>query len=64
MPKSISSIFEQSVEKIRSLMSGNGKSAPRAYERREIPRDQHSVSRTAISEPAKKVLHRFNKSGF
>lgn len=64
MPKSISSLFEQSVEKIRAFMPGNGKQKQRPYQRREIPRDQHSVSRSAISEPAKKVLHRLNKSGF
>ncbi len=52
------------VEKLRSFMPGNGKKKARTYQRREIPRDQHNVSRSVISEPAKKVLHRLNKSGY
>ncbi len=51
------------VDKLRSLMPG-GRKKPRTYQRREIPRDQHNVSRSVISEPAKKVLHRLNKSGY
>ncbi|MFW5824573.1 MAG: polynucleotide adenylyltransferase PcnB, partial [Marinobacter sp.] len=34
------------------------------YQRREIPRDQHTVSRSMISEPAKKVLNRLNNAGY
>lgn len=64
MSKTFSSILEQSVDKFRSLMPGSGKKKARAYQRREIPRDQHSVSRSVISEPAKKVLSRLNKSGY
>ncbi len=51
------------VDKLRSLIPG-GRKKPRTYHRREIPRDQHNVSRSVISEPAKKVLHRLNKSGY
>ena len=64
MPKSLSSLVEQSVEKFRSLLPGTGRAKTRRYERREIPRDQHNVSRSMISEPAKKVLNRLNKAGF
>lgn len=52
------------VEKLRSFIPGTGKKKLRPYQRREIPRDQHNVSRSAISEPAKKVLNRLNKAGF
>ncbi|PPK51260.1 polynucleotide adenylyltransferase PcnB [Marinobacter persicus] len=52
------------VERIRSFMPGNGKKKARQYQRQEIPRDQHNVSRSMISEPAKKVLHRLNKAGY
>src|SRR5690554_4132279 len=52
------------VEKLRSFMPGNGKKKARHYQRQEIPRDQHNVSRSMISEPAKKVLHRLNKAGY
>ncbi|MEC7815168.1 MAG: polynucleotide adenylyltransferase PcnB [Pseudomonadota bacterium] len=52
------------VEKLRSFLPGQPKKRVRHYQRREIPRDQHSVSRSMISEPAKKVLHRLNKSGY
>ncbi len=64
MSKTLSSIFEQSVDKLRSFMPGNGKKKARVYQRREVPRDQHNVSRSSISEPAKKVLSRLNKSGY
>ena len=64
MPKSIFSIFEQSVDKFRSMMAGNEKKRTRTYQRREIPRDQHNVSRSVISEPAKKVLSRLNNAGY
>nr|WP_100639356.1 polynucleotide adenylyltransferase PcnB [Marinobacter salexigens] len=57
-------MFEQSVDKLRSFMPGNGKKKARVYQRREVPRDQHNVSRSSISEPAKKVLSRLNKSGY
>lgn len=52
------------VDRLRSFIPGSGKNKARTYERREIPRDQHNVSRSAISEPAKKVLHRLNKAGY
>ncbi|MGO1232156.1 MAG: polynucleotide adenylyltransferase PcnB [Marinobacter sp.] len=52
------------VDRLRSFMPGNGKKKARHYQRQEIPRDQHNVSRSMISEPAKKVLHRLNKSGY
>lgn len=52
------------VEKLRSFMPGNGKKTVRRYQRQEIPRDQHTVSRSMISEQARKVLHRLNKSGY
>ncbi|WP_336367335.1 polynucleotide adenylyltransferase PcnB [Marinobacter sp. C2H3] len=51
------------VDTIRALIPG-GRKKPRAVQRREIPRDQHNVSRSMISEPAKKVLHRLNKAGY
>ncbi|MDX1757627.1 MAG: polynucleotide adenylyltransferase PcnB [Marinobacter sp.] len=47
-----------------SRLFGNGTKNPRRLERREIPREQHNVSRSMISDPAKKVLHRLNKAGF
>ncbi|NWO08020.1 MAG: polynucleotide adenylyltransferase PcnB [Alteromonadaceae bacterium] len=52
------------VEKLRSFMPGNGRKKARHYQRQEIPRDQHNVSRSMISEAAKKVLHRLNKAGY
>lgn len=52
------------VEKLRSFIPGNGKKKVRRYLRQEIPRDQHTVSRSMISEQARKVLHRLNKSGY
>ncbi len=52
------------IKKVLSLMPGSGRKKPRAYQRRDIPRDQHRVSRSVISEPAKKVLTRLNKAGF
>lgn len=52
------------LKKLMSFIPGNGKKKNRPYQRREIPRDQHSVSRSVISEPAKKVLNRLNKAGF
>ncbi|MDP4548240.1 polynucleotide adenylyltransferase PcnB [Marinobacter sp. MDS2] len=52
------------VEKLRSFMPGTGKKKAKHYQRQEIPRDQHNVSRSMISEPAKKVLNRLNKSGY
>lgn len=64
MPISIASTMDQLVGKVRSLMPSGGKKKPIRYQRREIPRDQHNVSRSVISEPARKVLHRLNKSGY
>lgn len=52
------------VDKLRAFIPGNGKKKPRQYQRQEIPRDQHNLSRSMISEAARKVLHRLNKSGF
>lgn len=52
------------LKQLLSFMSGNGKKKPPMYQRREIPRDQHNVSRSAISEPAKKVLSRLNNAGY
>ena len=52
------------IKKVLSLMPGSGRKKPRVYQRRDIPRDQHRVSRSVISEPAKKVLARLNKAGF
>lgn len=64
MPISIASTMDQLVGKVRSIMSSSAKKKPHTYQRREIPRDQHNVSRSVISEPAKKVLHRLNRSGY
>ena len=50
-------------KKVRALLAPKAPMEP-AYERREIPRDQHNVSRSMISEPAKKVLNRLNKAGY
>ncbi|ROT96000.1 polynucleotide adenylyltransferase PcnB [Marinobacter sp. R17] len=52
------------LDKIKSKIFGKGKKQKSAYQRQVIPRDQHSVSRTLISDPAKKVLNRLNKAGF
>ncbi|MDX1801342.1 MAG: polynucleotide adenylyltransferase PcnB [Marinobacter sp.] len=45
-------------------MPGRGKKTAPTYTREVIPRDQHTVSRSIISEPAKKVLNRLNNAGF
>ncbi|WP_225315068.1 polynucleotide adenylyltransferase PcnB [Marinobacter confluentis] len=47
-----------------SLFSSTAGKQTAAYQRRDIPRDQHNVSRSAISEPAKKVLSRLNNAGY
>ncbi|MCL7946126.1 polynucleotide adenylyltransferase PcnB [Marinobacter sp. ATCH36] len=52
------------LKRLLSYVSGNGKKKPRTYQRREIPREQHNVSRSVISEPAKKVLSRLNNAGY
>ena len=52
------------LNKIVSFMSGNSQKKAPTYVRRVIPRDQHTVSRSVISEPAKKVLNRLNNAGF
>lgn len=52
------------LKKLLSFMPRNGKKKPRTYTRQVIPREQHSVSRSIISEPAKKVLNRLNNAGF
>ena len=50
-------------KKVRALFPSKAPAKP-VYQRREIPRDQHNVSRSMISEPAKKVLNRLNKAGY
>jgi poly(A) polymerase len=52
------------LKKLLSYIPGNGKKKPRQFERRDIPRDQHNVSRTLLSDPAKKVLGRLNNAGY
>lgn len=52
------------VKKGFSRLLGSTPNKSRKLARRDIPRDEHSVSRSAISDPAKKVLHRLNKAGF
>ncbi|WP_111497972.1 polynucleotide adenylyltransferase PcnB [Marinobacter bohaiensis] len=52
------------LNRIKSFISGKGKKQQPAYQRQVIPRDQHTVSRSLISDPAKKVLSRLNKAGF
>lgn len=48
-----------------SFMPGKGqKKQPPTYQRQVIPRDQHTVSRSLISDNAKKVLSRLNGAGF
>ncbi|GAA3558797.1 polynucleotide adenylyltransferase PcnB [Marinobacter xestospongiae] len=47
-----------------SRLLGNNSKKTRKLERRDIPRDEHNVSRSMISEPAKKVLNRLNKAGY
>ncbi|WP_375177727.1 polynucleotide adenylyltransferase PcnB [Marinobacter mobilis] len=49
-------------QRFSRLLGGNNKT--QKLVRRDIPRDEHNVSRTSISDPAKKVLHRLNKAGF
>ena len=53
------------LKKLLSFIPGKA-SMPtkRRYTLTIIPRDQHTISRQFISEPAKKVLHRLNKAGF
>ena len=57
-------MFNNLIDRVTSLFSGTDDSAPEPYERREIPRDQHNVSRSAISDPAKKVLSRLNNANY
>ena len=53
------------LKKIMSYMPGKGRKKQQpTYQRQVIPRDQHTVSRSLISEPAKKVLSRLNNAGF
>ncbi len=47
-----------------ALIMGNQKNRPLTYTRQVIPRDQHTVSRSILSEPSKKVLNRLNNAGF
>ncbi|PXX88984.1 polynucleotide adenylyltransferase PcnB [Marinobacter vulgaris] len=64
MSTNTQNLLSSTVQKFRSLLKGNGKKKARPYQRQEIPRDQHNVSRSAISEPAKKVLSRLNNAGY
>lgn len=64
MSTNTQNLLSSTVQKFRSLLQGSGKKKARTYQRREIPRDQHNVSRSAISEPAKKVLSRLNNAGY
>lgn len=57
-------MFNNLIDRVTSLLSGPGGKQPEAYQRQEIPRDQHNVSRSAISDPAKKVLGRLNNAGY
>jgi len=57
-------MFNNLIDRVTSLFSGTGSNQPEHRQRREIPRDQHNVSRSAISEPAKKVLSRLNNAGY
>ncbi len=52
------------LKKLLSYIPGNGKKKPRQFERRDIPRDQHNVSRSLLSDPARKVLGRLNNAGY
>lgn len=56
-------MLNQITQKFRSLVGGRSRKTT-VYQRREIPRDQHTVSRSVISEPAKKVLNRLNNAGY
>lgn len=57
-------MFNHLIGRVTSLFSGTASNQPEHRQRREIPRDQHNVSRSAISEPAKKVLSRLNNAGY
>jgi poly(A) polymerase len=57
-------MFNNIIDRFTSLFSGADDAEPGVDQRREIPRDQHNVSRSAISEPAKKVLSRLNNAGY
>jgi len=53
------------LRKLLSFIPGRSKMpANKRYELNIIPRDQHCISRQAISESAKKVLYRLNKAGY
>src|SRR5690554_4538546 len=47
-------------KKIRNIFSKDDREAPLQI----IPRDQHNISRSNISEPALKVLYRLRKAGY
>ncbi|WP_150912303.1 polynucleotide adenylyltransferase PcnB [Marinobacter halotolerans] len=58
-------MFNNLIDRVTSMFSGTSSGKQQApYQRQDIPRDQHNVSRSAISEPAKKVLSRLNSAGF
>ena len=62
MPKT-PNFVDKLIDNLKALVP-NGRKRSRTYVRRVIPRDQHNVSRSVISESAKKVLYRLNKSGY
>jgi poly(A) polymerase len=57
-------MFNNLINRMTSLFSGEDEKQPELYRRKETPRDQHNVSRSAISEPAKKVLGRLDNAGY
>jgi len=59
MPKRLLNRLQDWVGRI----SGGSQSASAKQGPRIIPRDEHNISRQHISESAKKVLHRLNRSG-
>lgn len=59
----MSNILQSLMSKCLSFMSGNTATTA-VYERQVVPRAEHSVSRSFISDPAKKVLSRLNNAGY
>ncbi|WP_152208589.1 polynucleotide adenylyltransferase PcnB [Marinobacter changyiensis] len=52
------------LKKLLSFIPRSGKKKVPAYSRQVIPRERHTVSRSILSEPSKKVLNRLNNAGF
>lgn len=52
------------LKKLLSFIPRSGKKKVPAYSRQVIARERHTVSRSFLSEPAKKVLNRLNNAGF